>query len=755
MWLIDLVTIYLYCLMYVAFVLAGIILISGLDDLFIDIVYWVRRSWRAVTIYRKNPQVSVDKLYALDEKPFAIMVPAWQEHGVIDKMAELAANTLDYENYHIFVGTYPNDLQTQQDVEKVCARFPNVHKVVCARPGPTSKADCLNNVLNAILQFEQSVNLHFAGFILHDSEDVLCKQELRLFNLLVDRKDLIQLPVYPLKRSWSDLTGGHYLDEFAETHGKDLVVREALAGQMPSAGVGTCFSRRAVLKLLESGNGIAFDVQSLTEDYDIGFRLKAFGLTEVFVRFPVQDRDQEPTRRPISQAGINPREASVVSVREYFPDSLNYAVRQKSRWIIGIVYQGFKTHSWSDSGVINYFLWRDRKGVITNFTSFLAMLLALQLLVVWAYQRYVPDSYQFLSIFENDGWLAALLITNLMLMTNRVAQRVIFVTRYYGLQQGLLSIPRLLWGNLINFLANYRALKQTVMSKDIRRIAWDKTSHEFPSLGDSSKVRKPLGRILVEQLAISQEQLDSYLQQPAPGMCIGSALVHEEKITSKQLAQAVAEQGHAACEDFDAMALSSELIRLLPSKIALHYAVLPLREDGQAQDAAGGVENTKILTLASEAYIDPVSLAAIARKLGRAVNYVIVPKGQVVLGLRHWYVGHTLASQRNLLHTLVQHGQLSIAQGDSVWHSFVSKQLFLGEILKCLGHIENAALSALLQRREKTDLALGEFLVNQGVITQTVLNEALQLQAQLQLSVVILLRQAGLLPADEPLLKRA
>jgi bacteriophage N4 adsorption protein B len=755
MWMIDLVTIYLYCLMYVAFVLAGIILISGLDDLFIDIVYWVRRTWRAVTVYRKNPALSVGKLFVLDEKPFAIMVPAWQEHGVIDKMAELAATTLDYENYHIFVGTYPNDLQTQHDVEKVCVRFPNVHKVVCARPGPTSKADCLNNVLNAILQFEQRVNLQFAGFILHDSEDILCKQELRLFNLLVDRKDLIQLPVYPLKRSWSDLTGGHYLDEFAETHGKDLVVREALAGQMPSAGVGTCFSRRAVLKLLESGNGIAFDVQSLTEDYDIGFRLKAFGLTEVFVRFPLQDQHQEPVQRTISQAGINPREASVISVREYFPDSLSYAVRQKSRWIIGIVYQGFKTHSWSDSGVINYFLWRDRKGVITNFTSFLAMLLALQLLVVFVYQRYVPDSYQFLSIFESDGWLAVLLIINLMLMSNRVVQRVIFVTRYYGIQQGLLSIPRLLWGNLINFLANYRALKQTVMSKDIRRIAWDKTSHEFPSLGDSSKVRKPLGRILVEQLAISQEQLDSYLKQPVQGMCIGSALVHEEKITGKQLAQAVAEQGHVPCEDFDAMALSSDLIRLLPSKIALHYAVLPLRLEGQAQDGASGAQNSKVLTLASEACIDPVSLAAIARKLGRAVNYVIVPKGQVVLGLRHWYVGQTLASQRSLLHTLVEHGELSIAQADRVWHSFVSKQLFLGEILKSLGHIENAALSALLQRREKTDLALGEFLVNQGVITQTILNEALQLQVQLQLSVVTLLRQAGLLPAGEPLLKRA
>ena len=52
-------------------------------------------------------------------------------------MAELAATTLDYENYHIFVGTSaPTTPDTQRDVDEVCARFPNVHKVVCARPGP-------------------------------------------------------------------------------------------------------------------------------------------------------------------------------------------------------------------------------------------------------------------------------------------------------------------------------------------------------------------------------------------------------------------------------------------------------------------------------------------------------------------------------------------------------------------------------------------------------------------------------------------
>src|SRR6185295_10320008 len=155
------------------------------------------------------------------------------------------------------------------------------------------------------------------------------------------RKDLIQLPVYPFARRWFDFTSAHYMDEFAELHGKDILVREAMAGQVPSAGVGSCFSRRAVMALLADGDGLAFDVQSLTEDYDIGFRLKAKGMSEIFVRFPVIKDGETAQRLPLS-FGTSAREASVICVREYFPSDVAAAIRQKSRWIIGIVYQGFK-----------------------------------------------------------------------------------------------------------------------------------------------------------------------------------------------------------------------------------------------------------------------------------------------------------------------------------------------------------------------------------------------------------------------------
>lgn len=731
-WLVDAVAHYLYGLKWITIVLAFLMLISGLDDLFIDVVYWGRFLLRKLTVYRRHKPMDYRELYKPDEKPLAIMVPAWNETGVIGNMAELAATTLDYENYHIFVGTYPNDPDTQRDVDAVCARFPNVHKVVCARPGPTSKADCLNNVLDAITQFERSARFEFAGFILHDAEDVISPMELRLFNYLVDRKDLIQVPVYPFERQWNHFTSMSYIDEFAELHGKDVPVREAIAGQVPSAGVGTCFSRRAVLALLADGDGIAFDVQSLTEDYDIGFRLKEKGMKEIFVRFPVVREDETRPHRFLQSR----RSANVICVREYFPDTFATAVRQKSRWIIGIVFQGFKIHRWTPSPTLNYFLWRDRKGLMSNFIGFIAMLIMLQLLLLLAYEKLVPNAWHFLSIFWGSEWLIGLFWINAVLMVNRILQRVIFVTIYYGLFQGLLSVPRLLWGNLINFMANWRALKQVLQQGDPRRVAWDKTTHDFPSVSGENRALRPLGRILVEQGVLSEAQLEQALTQRIPGLRLGGTLIKLGMITAAQLAQALAEQNHVPYETFDARTLPESLIARVPAQVALRYAILPLREEGDT------------LVVASENGIDPVSLAALARKVEGKVRYVIVPRGEVVTGLRYWYVYHKAYRERDMLDRAVARGWLSAEQAETLWAQYVPGQFLFAEILTALGEINPAAMNALLLRHERSDKPLGAFLVTEGVISQQTLDHALTLQRELQTPLEPLLEAAGLSAAQ-------
>jgi hypothetical protein len=126
--------------------------------------------------------------------------------------------------------------------------------------------------------------------VLHDAEDVLSEMELRLFNYLVDRKDLIQLPVYPFERRWYDFTSGHYIDEFAEVHGKDILVREAIAGpgaerrrrhvlQPPRGDGAPRRRRRHRLRRAEPDRGLRHRLPS-----------PAQGLSEIFVRMRSQGR---------------------------------------------------------------------------------------------------------------------------------------------------------------------------------------------------------------------------------------------------------------------------------------------------------------------------------------------------------------------------------------------------------------------------------------------------------------------------------
>src|SRR5436305_2993308 len=100
--------------------LAGWILLSGLDDLFVAIVgLAVRR--------RPFPSPDDRVLDAAPERRIAIFVPLWQEHRVIGAMLERNLAALHYKNYDLFAGVYCNDRLTARAVAAVAARDSRVH----------------------------------------------------------------------------------------------------------------------------------------------------------------------------------------------------------------------------------------------------------------------------------------------------------------------------------------------------------------------------------------------------------------------------------------------------------------------------------------------------------------------------------------------------------------------------------------------------------------------------------------------------
>ncbi len=704
--MVDVLVYGLYGLKWLALGVAWILLVLGIDDLFIDITYWSRRAKRRLGVYRRMSRADETRLYEKDEQPLAVMVPAWQETGVIGEMAALLATTMDYENYQIFVGTYPNDPQTQAEVDAVCQQYGNVHKVVCARPGPTSKADCLNNVINAIQAFEEAAAIQFAGVVLHDAEDVISPMELRLFNYLLPSKDLIQVPVYPFPTRLCNFTAGHYIDEFSEYHGKDVVVREALVGQVPSAGVGTCFSHRSITILLREGDGIAFDTWSLTEDYDIGYRLSNAGLNCVFVRYSVRNPELSPFRE--TRRGISSQASSVICVREHFPVTLRAVVRQKARWITGIVFQGTQNLGWSRHWALNYFLWRDRRGLIAYPVGLLANVLFLVLLTLWLVSRYRPDAWHFAPILEG-AVLQWLLMLNGILLANRLFHRFYFVAIYYGFIQGLLALPRMMWSNVINFLANVRAFKIFLTQGGDRRLPWDKTTHEFPVLEQAR--RQPIGAVLVQMGAISTAELDAVLEEPRRHR-LGRELLARGLINSTQLAQALAQQAQMQWATLDPFKLARSAIDALPRTLALRYSVLPIAKERDT------------LVIASESAISRIALGAMGRQLKCPVVCRIVPQGRVTIGLRFWYIDrNTLNGESRDVLDYLRHST-DEAEREAVYRH----QILLGDLIQELGLISATVFGQALIDFRPTEQSLGDYLIDRGLISHELLAHALKTQ---------------------------
>lgn len=451
------------------------ILLNGLDELWIDVNFFVRGLHR-----QERRAITLEELYAAPQRRIAIMVPAWQEANVIQQMLEHNLRSLDYElgNYDFFLGTYPNDKKTQARVDEVRRVHPNVHKVVLPHDGPTSKADCLNWVHQGIVLEEQRSGRRFDILLMHDAEDVIHPLSLRLCSLLIPRYEFVQMPVFSLELPKSNLVGATYIDEFAEHHLRDMPVREALRGLIPSAGVGSAFDRNAFEDIATRHGQQPFSTSSLTEDYEIGLK---FRLANKRVHFACRTLER-PQKEPAASGARVPAREEYLATREYFPDTFWASVRQRSRWILGITLQTWQQLGWQGPLPVLYSLWRDRKALLTNLLLLGAYGLMAYVLARVSASAAEGTSWSVDKVAPQGSWLAWILIINLLLLVWRLGMKCYAVNRLYGPWQALMSLPRLMLSNLISLTATSRAILQFIQHRVTGQpLRWLKTAHSFPS----------------------------------------------------------------------------------------------------------------------------------------------------------------------------------------------------------------------------------------------------------------------------------
>lgn len=102
---------------------------------------------------------------------------------------------------------------------------------------------------------------------------------------------------------------------------------------------------------------------------------------------------------------------------------------------------GLAAGGWDGDLIARYFLFRDRKGVVTALFSIIAYVLSLNyLLLAWAWRAgwLHLDGAQ---LAMASPWMQSVLAVNAVLLVNRLAQRVYFVGRLNGPLQACCACP--------------------------------------------------------------------------------------------------------------------------------------------------------------------------------------------------------------------------------------------------------------------------------------------------------------------------
>jgi adsorption protein B len=427
-------------------------LVGGLDDLLVDLA-WMGHRLRHGSTRRPIGSLSVPTATPV----FAVFVPAWDEALVIGAMLRTALARYGDAPYRIYVGCYPNDRATIDAVAGVAERDARVRLVIGERPGPTTKADNLNSMWRALARDDAATGGRTRGVVLHDAEDVVHGSELRVFAALIDRHPLVQIPVLPLIDREARLVSGHYADEFADSHGRQMVLRAAVGAGLPLSGVG-CAIAVEVLDALARTYGAPFDETSLTEDYELGLRAGALGYSACFAR-------------------IEDAAGDLVAVRAFFPSTVMAAVRQKSRWMTGIALAGWDRIGWARATHLadHWMRMRDRRAPLAVVVLAAAYLAA----VGWGLSAVLHVVTGVAMPAMGQG-LAMALSINAVLLVWRLAWRATSTGRAYGWREAIWSVPRAVVGNMIAMFAAIRATGRYARMLGGAAPRWDKTTHVFP-----------------------------------------------------------------------------------------------------------------------------------------------------------------------------------------------------------------------------------------------------------------------------------
>lgn len=141
------------------------------------------------------------------------------------------------------------------------------------------------------------------------------------------------------------------------------------------------------------------------------------------------------------------------------------------------------------------------------------------------------------------------------------------------------------------------------------------------------KQRKLFGEILKEMRLITQEQLNEALkfQKENPGKKLGQILVDKAIITAGQVTSVLASQSGLKFVRISSGVIPPEIIKTVPSNIAVEYKILPVKKEG------------KKMTVACVQPLDMFALDNLRFALNAEVDCVLATEEEINMALSKYY----------------------------------------------------------------------------------------------------------------------
>jgi gas vesicle protein len=275
-------------------------------------------------------------------------------------------------------------------------------------------------------------------------------------NIVKDKLERIDEQIKDIKNSISSLYTDQKVVSSSAVEGRLKQIEEKLDDDKPKS---KAVPHGAItLRPKQKKEGLFNDV-NLTEDYELGFRFYQLGFKTGFFNVKL-DKDDEASR---------------IATAEFFPNTFWSSVKQRSRWVAGIVFQNWKAHKWAGNLSTKYFLFRDRKSIFSFFSAFLSNIVIMYF--IFSIMANLFGWRHVTSLVGHSSVLWWLMIANLFFMISRLSHRFVFTYNWYGFKYAFFSIFRLPLDTVINFFAIARSISVYKNTKSQTKAVWDSTAH--------------------------------------------------------------------------------------------------------------------------------------------------------------------------------------------------------------------------------------------------------------------------------------